>query len=79
MRHEAVKQVGGQAPQIAEVAVAMLTVLLGAQKLDENLCLSAGELVDGVAEGWQVDEAGAVDVLTIVDVHCPDTPQRALK
>ena len=46
----------GLIPHIEEVAVAALLLLLRAQQLDEDLCLAAGELVEGVAVCGQVDQ-----------------------
>jgi hypothetical protein len=46
----------GLIPHIEEVAVAALLLLLRAQQLDQDLCLAAGELIEGVAVCRQIDQ-----------------------
>jgi hypothetical protein len=79
VRHESVEEVGREPPEVGEVPVSVPTVLLRAEKLDENFGLTARQFVYGVPMRWQVDQAGFVDMVSVLDPDCPNGSERPLE
>jgi hypothetical protein len=64
---KSVKEVGCKTSEVGEVAMAMPALLLSAKQLDQNFRLPPGQLIHGISVRRKVDDAGLLDVVSVVD------------
>jgi hypothetical protein len=77
--NKTVEEMGCQRSNICEVPVAVPPFLLGSKKLDENLRLTPRKLINGVAMCGEIDQAGFVDVVPVIDADGSNLAKRAFE
>jgi hypothetical protein len=77
--NEPVKEVGGQIPNVSEVAMSETPLLFRSEKLNKHLGLPSGQLVDRVAMCRKVDDTRFLDTVAVLDTNRSHGPERSFK